>query len=114
LIERGKLDYIAMDIKAPIEKYPLISPGADGSAALSSIKLIMESGVDHEFRTTFYPELTPTDIEEIAKLIAGAKRYFLQQYNPTEFCKTPPHTKEMLNWAAGVANKYVNTKVRGN
>jgi len=46
-----------------------------------SIKLIMNSGIDYEFRTTVcHPLHKVEDFEEIGKLIKGAKRYYIQNF----------------------------------
>lgn len=85
VLQTGLVDYVAMDIKGPIARYQTISnaktavPIAD--LILDSIKLIMSSGVDYEFRTTVAkPLLKPSDFANIGLMIEGAKRYFLQNY----------------------------------
>lgn len=82
LLKNNLLDYIAMDVKAPVEKYNhVIGVKFDVSKVLESIELIMSSGVDYEFRTTVVKEqLSIEDILSIAELIKNAKRYFLQRF----------------------------------
>lgn len=82
LINDNLLDYIAMDIKAPLEKYSqIINVNCDLSKIRQSIDLIMDSSVDYEFRTTVVKsQLTFEDFEEIGNLIKGAKRYYLQKF----------------------------------
>ncbi len=61
------IDYIAMDVKCDLEKYKQVSGKALRPKLLrKSIKLIKESGVDHQFRTTVIPELV--DIEDIRSI----------------------------------------------
>jgi pyruvate formate lyase activating enzyme len=81
LIEKNLIDYVAMDIKAPLPLYPEIC-GVDISTGHieDSINLLMEGRVDYEFRTTFVPQLKEEDVWQIAKMIQGAKRYVLQQF----------------------------------
>lgn len=81
LIEKNLIDYIAMDIKAPLALYQEIC-GVHISAnhIEDSINLLMKGKVDYEFRTTFVPQLKEEDILDIAKMIQGAKRYVLQQF----------------------------------
>lgn len=76
------VDYVAMDIKAPLEKYSQITKGEiDTTKIKKSIELIMKSGIDYEFRTTVLKsQLNFKDFEEIAELIKGAKRYYLQKF----------------------------------
>lgn len=76
------VDYVAMDIKAPLEKYSQITnTEVDTTKIKNSIELIMKSNVDYEFRTTVLKsQLTFEDFEQIAELIKGAKRYYLQKF----------------------------------
>lgn len=86
-IIRDKLvNYFAMDIKAPLSDYSRITGQATPVAILQkSIGLIINSGVDHEFRTTIVKELlTFDDLREIAKTIKGANNYFLQQFTASK------------------------------
>ncbi|WP_034443135.1 anaerobic ribonucleoside-triphosphate reductase activating protein [Butyrivibrio sp. AE2032] len=83
LLEENLLDYIAMDIKNSLEKYPTTIGLSDINISLikDSISLIMGSGVDYEFRTTVIKEFhEKDDFEKIGATICGAKRYFLQQF----------------------------------
>lgn len=82
-IDEGLLDYIAMDIKSSKEGYgrAVGIPDIDITPAEESVKLIMSSGVDYEFRTTAVKGLhLVSDFEKIGEWIAGAKRYFIQQF----------------------------------
>jgi pyruvate formate lyase activating enzyme len=85
-IDAKLLDFIAMDIKAPLEKYKsIVKVPVDTQSIEESIKLILKSRIPHEFRTTVVKsQLTEKDILEIAKLISGAKRYALQRFVPTK------------------------------
>ncbi|MFN7066149.1 MAG: anaerobic ribonucleoside-triphosphate reductase activating protein, partial [Aquificaceae bacterium] len=80
----GLLDYIAMDIKAPLHKYQEATrTWVDTKRIRESISLIMEGVKDYEFRTTVVKDLlSEEDIIQIGKLIKGAKRYYLQRFNP--------------------------------
>ena len=51
---------------------------------LSSVKILIESNLDYEFRTTVAPGMTKKDILAIAKKIKNAKKYFLQEFKDTE------------------------------
>ena len=76
LLDKGVLDYIAMDIKAPVYKYDILAgvENAFTDKVLQSIELIKNSGIDREFRTTVTDELhTAEDIAAIAGLIKGRK-----------------------------------------
>ena len=83
LIENKWLDFIAMDLKAPLEKYSLIT-GVDFNPAVlqESIDLIRQSGLGYEFRTTFDKDvLTEADIAAISQLVGG-KNYRVQECLP--------------------------------
>lgn len=82
LIDENLVDYIAMDIKHTWEKYPLLVGGiGDIFPYRESARVILESDIEHEFRTTvILPYHTTWDIETIAKTIRWAKRYFLQSF----------------------------------
>lgn len=80
------IDYIAMDIKAPVDKYSLITNSRiDPSKIKKSINIIMSSGTDYEFRTTVVKsQLSYDDFKAIGKLIKGAEKYYLQKFIPTK------------------------------
>ncbi|MBO5020613.1 MAG: anaerobic ribonucleoside-triphosphate reductase activating protein [Clostridia bacterium] len=82
-VNEGLVDYVAMDIKNSPEKYALTigTKNSDFSQIQDSIHFLISANIDYEFRTTVVKELhTPQDIVDITKLIAGAKRYFLQTF----------------------------------
>lgn len=86
LINDKLIDYIAMDIKSSPSGYSEAA-GIDINIEniLKSINLIKNSNIDYEFRTTVVRELHDRKcMEEIAELIGGAKRYFLQGYEDSE------------------------------
>lgn len=84
LIKEKLLDFIALDVKAPLEKYPgLVGAPVSADAIRDSIRLVLKANMPHEFRTTVVTSLlTPQDILEIVNEIAGAKRYALQRFKP--------------------------------
>ncbi|MEZ0337931.1 MAG: anaerobic ribonucleoside-triphosphate reductase activating protein [Aquificaceae bacterium] len=101
LIDKGLVDYIAMDVKAPLYKYEEVcGVKVDTERILESIELIKSSSVDYEFRTTVVREqLTPEDIRAIGELIRGSKRYYLQKFIPgktldPEFSSKSTYSKE--------------------
>lgn len=87
LLDSGLVDYVAMDIKGhDQQKYSEVTwQLIDFSLIEQSIKMIMDSGIDYEFRTTINKvQHPPEEITKMAELIKGAKRYYLQQFKPTE------------------------------
>ena len=82
LIREGLVDYVAMDLKTdPVLYRAYIKPDCQPDPIVASVALIMESGIDYEFRTTCVkPIVTPRTIENILELIKGARRYALQRF----------------------------------
>ena len=77
------LDYVAMDIKAPMDKYYKISdvyPSNTRELITETINLIMDSDVYLECRTTYVPGLLePKDVAELTRDL-NCNRYTLQQF----------------------------------
>ena len=111
MIKEGLLDYIAMDVKAPLEKYEeIVGVEIEEGRILKAIKIIMNSGIKYEFRTTAYPSLGLEDYDKIGRLIEGARLHVIQQYSNRRTLsgeKLPPLPKEFLFKAREVMLKYV-------
>ena len=124
LIEARLVDYIAMDIKAPFseEAYARATASKVNVADIILSKdIILNSGIDHEFRTTVVPgAIDDAAVIEIAKAIAGAKRYYLQQFVPrdlidTTLLKAKPYTPDDLKRMASLAHEHLpNVIIRNN
>ncbi len=82
LLDKKLVDYVAMDIKNHLEKYSEASGvKANIEAIQKSIKQIMDSGIDYEFRTTVVPGIhAKKDIEKIGMLLKGTKRFYIQNF----------------------------------
>lgn len=114
LLQNDLVDYIAMDIKNPIWKFQeLTCVDESDEKYLESIKIILNSHINYEFRTTvikgFHNE---TSIENICKTISWAKNYYLQNYRSgktldPKFQWESFNTSE-LNLFQYIADKYVN------
>jgi pyruvate formate lyase activating enzyme len=86
LVRDGLLDAVAMDVKAPLK------PGAykrvtnadiDIEDIRASIRLILDSGIEHEFRTTVVPGLVgEEELAQIGPEIEGAQAIALQNVKP--------------------------------
>ena len=120
LLEAGVLDYVAMDIKASRRNYHTAIGLAtvDLDSIEQSVALLKQSGVEHEFRTTTVKGIhTAKDFEDIANWLAGEKRYFIQQYTPSDDMIGEPFeqfTKEELEAFAAIVGKTVETvSIRG-
>ncbi len=83
-IQRGVVDYLAMDVKAPLERYQEVTRSKiDPQKVKETVEIIMKSCLDYEFRTTIVKsQLSPEDFLKIAQLIKGAKLYVLQNFVP--------------------------------
>lgn len=119
LIGKKLIDFIAMDIKAPLNKYKNVARvNVNVKRIKRSIDIIMSSNIDYEFRTTVLPVLhTKGDILEIAKMIKGAKKYYLQQFRPLitldpVFKYYSTFSKEELKDMAKECSIFVPTKIR--
>lgn len=80
VIREGLVDYVAMDLKADPERYPeCLCEQARGADIRRSMRLLLESAIDYEFRTTCArPFISPEIVERIARCIQGCRRYALQ------------------------------------
>jgi pyruvate formate lyase activating enzyme len=84
LLELKLVDAVAMDVKAPLDAGYGEAAGrrADLAPLRRTIKLLIESGVEHEFRCTLVPGLiNPEDATAIGEAIKGAQAVALQEYN---------------------------------
>jgi len=86
ILEKGLADYIAMDIKSPVDKYQQMAGApVDTDLIRQSISLIRQSGRQYEFRTTVAPGLSEEDLLRIGDWIAGSDAYWLQTFRaPSE------------------------------
>lgn len=84
LIDEKLVDYVAMDMKAPLSAYyRTVGRPVDTVALRESIDILMLGNIPYEFRTTVVKSLlSPEDIEHIAREIQGAAQYYLQKFVP--------------------------------
>ena len=82
LLATGLVDYVAMDVKSSPAGYAKATGTTiDPSVFAESIRIIRESGVAHEFRTTAVKGIhTPEDFAEIGKWLGGGSSYFIQSF----------------------------------
>ena len=124
----GKLiDYVALDIKAPLvwEKYRRAAGINDEDLfkkVKESVEVLLElnSDIDYELRTTVVPGLiVEEDILAIARQVKGAKRYVLQQFLPRitldkQYERLKPYPKKVLEKMRKKAESYVDIcQIRG-
>lgn len=103
VIKEGSIDYVAMDIKGPKEKYPkLTGKKINVKNIEKSIEFLKNSGIDYEFRTTIVPNfLEKDDFVKIARWIGPGGKYYLQQFRPEktvdpDFAQVKPYNSEKI------------------
>jgi len=118
LVHKKLIDFVAMDVKAPLEAYnKAVSVKVDTNMIKESIDFLRSGEIDYEFRTTIAPTIFgPEEIEDAAKLIAGAKKYVLQQFEPEncldiELKKLKPADIEAVSQMMDIAKKYVKNVI---
>lgn len=133
VLERGLVDYVAMDVKGPEELYGQITNSdMDFDRIKNSIELVSKFP-NSEFRTTIVPVrrnaeitfMTPEEIGNTAKMIYdytgnGEHKYFLQLFVPrkgelidSKFEEFPETPQELLERGKIEARKYLyNTEIR--
>ena len=110
LINEGLLDYVAMDLKGPLEadRYAAIAGTPIEEEQMervrASIRVLLTGRVDYEFRTTLAPGLhKEEEIYALAGQIRGAPRYTLQNLNPRE--ALDESLRELAPFDAGVLHR---------
>lgn len=136
LIDNKLVDYIAMDIKGPLDKYEKIvraRVNKDNIAKSVEIiknisanqysnqrKSVRRYATDYEFRTTVVPGLLDKkDFEKVGEWLKNAKKYYLQQFRNTStlvksYEKVKPYSTDKLLEFYQVMKKYVKeVSIRG-
>lgn len=82
LLKANLIDYLAMDLKAPLDKYSeIVGVPVDCQKLARSVKIVITSGLPHEFRTTVTPGLLNIDdFSKMGQVIKGAKAWYLQKF----------------------------------
>lgn len=115
------VDYVAMDIKAPLEKYSEITKTEiDVQKIKKSINLLQTSNITYEFRTTVMKsQLNYEDFKKIGELIKGTENYFLQKFeaktiiNDETLKNEVSYSNEEFNKIINLLKEYnINTKLR--
>ena len=103
LIAKDLIDSIAMDVKAPLEKYQEVTRTAvDVQKIRRSIDIIMHSGRNYVFRITAVPGMIDKeDMQKIGRMLKGAKAFQIQQFVPVntldpDFERRKPFKREEI------------------
>jgi pyruvate formate lyase activating enzyme len=81
IVASGYVDYFAMDVKAPLPLYKLVS-GSDIDTALilQSMDVIRRAGVTYEFRSTFFDALlSVNDLTRMRELLKPGDKFTIQE-----------------------------------
>jgi len=113
LIQKRLIDFIAMDVKAPLERYQEVTGSNIQEEKITrSINIIKKSGLEYVFRTTVVPDLIRMeDIKKIVQMLDGAKVFQLQQFfplNPIDsgYLKKKPYSREEIQGFVRIAKPY--------
>ncbi len=90
LLHEELVDYIAMDLKAPLPKYEQLAGTQVKTLDLEeSIVLLSWSGVEHQFRTTWVtPLLNEADLAAVKALVPPGSPHKTQTFRP-ELARDP-------------------------
>ena len=121
LIENGVVDYVSMDVKTSLPRYPeAAGKFVDLAKIDESIDLLLAADLDGEFRTTVVPGLVEQDdILAIVRRIRGARRYALQQFetknllDPSLAALAPLSPDVLRRWAELARPFVAEVVVRG-
>jgi len=120
LIDKRLIDYVAMDIKAPIEFYDnVVNAKVNKEDIQRSIDLI-RGMKDYEFRTTIVPGLfNEIYAKMIGEWLKGSKSFYIQQFRTIknldkEFLSKKPFSKEDLINFCNIMKPYFEVcEIRG-
>lgn len=120
LVERGLVDYVAMDIKNCLASYAITAglEVLEVAAVKKSVSYLKEGHVPYEFRTTVVKHYhSKESFEEIGTWLAGADKYFLQNFVDSGDLigkNTRGCSEEEMREFLHVVQKYIpNAKLRG-
>lgn len=85
LLDEGLLDYVAMDYKAPAERYAEIC-GFPADAFFQSLDVLKASGVPYELRTTMIPQLAPEELRDMLARVSPVPVFAIQGFRNPERC----------------------------
>jgi len=104
LLESRLLDYIAMDVKTCLDKYSrAIGVSCDTAKIKESIRLVINSNVPYQLRTTLIKEFcAEQDLNEIKHLIGQANHYVLQPF---------VHSPKMIDPRIDAQDQYTPSQV---
>jgi pyruvate formate lyase activating enzyme len=120
IIERGLVDYLAMDLKDTLPyRKELVGVEMDAKIIERSIELVKNAGVEYEFRSTILPDYHDLKrLREMGESINGADKWVLQAFRSAktlrdEFMGGPTFSDDKLAELAKYLEVYAkNVEVR--
>ncbi len=122
-VQEGLIDYVAMDVKVPLEKYGHMGATETDKegVAQSAAFLLSNPDFSYEFRATIHPNwFSRDDVKRIGQWLAGAKRLALQPFTPSEKVLAPDlcrglgySKKSLLEFKNILQNTIYEVSVRG-
>ncbi len=117
-IQQSLVDYIAMDIKAPWEKYRDIAGDTARELAAScreSLRIIQDSSVEHEFRTTVFPSVhNENDFFTMAGYLKPGEQYYIQKTQFTRVLDPSIHREmeyDIQEIVSNLATRYSSLRI---
>lgn len=115
------VDYLAMDVKAPLEKYSFVAGVKVNIENIRrSIRVIMNSGLEYQFRTTVVKQfLSVDDLRQICLLIRGASQYVLQRFKHSgklvdeSFLNGEEYSEDDVRQFQGIVSSLIEELPRG-
>ena len=120
LIDKKLIDYIAMDIKAPLESYENVTNAKVNKEGIKkSVDIIKKFG-NYEFRTTVVPGLfNEESAMEIGEWLKGSKRFYIQQFRGIKtldksfVCKKSFTKEELMKFCNILKPYFEKCEIRG-
>jgi len=113
LIQKNLIDFVAMDVKAALERYEeVIKSTINIEDILKSIEIIRDSDLEYIFRTTVVPGLVGSDdVMEIGQMLKGARIFQIQQFVPKStidnyYNQITPYSRQEIQAFARIAEPY--------
>jgi pyruvate formate lyase activating enzyme len=110
------VDYVAMDVKTSLEKYPRLG-AKDTTGLMRTVEILKTGKVAYEFRTTAVPEFVAAeDVTCIGEIVKGAKTHAFQQFVPQDtldkkFESLKPYAPETISEFAEIMKKYTENVI---
>ncbi len=105
LIGAGEIDFVSMDVKAPLDVFSYrrtVGCAVDMDLILASIEILKTESVEYEFRMTVVPGLhREKDVMWLARQLRAGRKLILQNFNPENafdlsLKNVPPYDPEVF------------------